>query len=104
MQGQDIVHHCRFAEIGAGNELSLLRGCGRGINQNRIPEFGPNIARLAVLEYVDNEPYLAMTSVAGLPCSAIWRGQADKSGWGYGRLALCAQRRQHRFCAWIIVS
>jgi len=45
----------------------LLRGCGRGINQNRIPELGSNIARLSVLQYIDNQPYLAVTSVTGLP-------------------------------------
>src|SRR6266403_1555448 len=97
MKGQDIVHGCRFTEKRAGNKLGLLGGCSRGLNQNRIPEFGPNVAGRSVLLYVDNQPYLAMISVTRLPCSAIRRGQTDKSGRGYGRLALCAQRRQRRY-------
>ena len=38
MQSQGIVHDCRSAEIRAGNKLGLLRGYGRGVNQNRIPD------------------------------------------------------------------
>jgi hypothetical protein len=77
--------------------LGLLRGCSRGLDQNRIPELGPNVAGLSILLYIDNQPYLAVTSVTGLPCSAIRRGQADQPGGRDGRLALCAQGRHRRY-------
>jgi hypothetical protein len=97
VKSQYVVHRCRFAKKRPGNELGLLRGCGRGVNQNCIPEFRANVTGLSVLQYIDNQPYMAVTSVAGLPCTAIRRRQADQPGRRYGRLALSTQRRQRRY-------
>ena len=97
VQGEDVIHCCRFTKVRARNELSLLRRDPRGFDQNGVPKFCPNIARLSILLYIDNQPYLAMISVTGLPCSAIWYRQADQPWRDYGRLALRRQRRQRRY-------
>jgi hypothetical protein len=79
VESQHKVHWCRLAKKRAGDELGLLRGCGRGINENRISKFRSDISRLSVFQYADDQPNLAMAPMTGLTVTAVRSGQTDQS-------------------------
>jgi hypothetical protein len=95
-QGDDVVHEDRLAEEISGGELSLLNGQSGGVDEDCVAYFSADVTGFAILENVDDEPDLAVASMAWLPCSAVWGGKTDKSrrqnGW-----ALRAQGRQRRY-------
>lgn len=68
---QDEVHALRLAEDSSRHKLSLLsRLCGSA-SQRRITLFDPDIAYLAVLEDIENEPDLSVTPMTGSTCTAV---------------------------------
>jgi hypothetical protein len=95
-QGEDVIHQDRFAEEIAGSELRLLNGCGGCVDEDGIADFSADVAGFTVFEDIDDEPDLAMTTVAGLPCSAVRNGKTDEArrqdGW-----ALSAERCQRHY-------
>jgi hypothetical protein len=64
---QDVIHILRLAKVGTRDELGLLGSRGGCIGQDGIADLDPYLANFAILEDVDDETDLAMSSVAGLP-------------------------------------